>query len=376
MDFSWNADVQELRAMLRTLDQRNGGGEATLKAMQSEQGYDQALWQSLCEMGLNSVLIDERFDGAGMGIVAMGGLCETLGECLLPSPFFAHAMLACDLLNRSAAETLKLQHLPAWASGSEQATLAINAPGEAWNLASIKAQSRATSSGFCVSGSWGHVPHGAQADQVIVATKDGEGELFLLLIDARKLRVDALETLDQTRRQARLSVDQLELPASALIACGQAAEALLQSTLDRAAAALAFEQVGLAQACINQSLDYAKIRRQFGRTIGSFQAIKHMLADMLTQLEAARSASLFAVFCADHDHEHLPFAASCAQTLATQASLHCAGQNIQIHGGIGFTWEHSAHLYFKRARANANLLGDERQHLLRAADLLAAEQER
>jgi alkylation response protein AidB-like acyl-CoA dehydrogenase len=376
MDFSWHEDLQELRAMLRTLDQRSGGLEAALKAMQNDRGYDQALWRSLCDLGLNSILIDEQFGGANMGIVAMGGLCETLGELLLPSPFFAHAMLACDLLNRSQAQTLKVDHLPAWASGEKQATLAINAPGKAWNLDSIQAQTRSTAGGFLLSGCWGHVPHAAQADQVIIAAKDAGSELLLFLVDAEKLQIDALETLDQTRRQARVRADEIELPAKTLIASGQAAELLLQSTLDRAAAALAFEQVGLAQACLNQSLDYAKLRRQFGRTIGSFQAIKHMLADMLTQIEAARSASMFAVFCADHEPEQLPFAASCAKTLATQASLHASGQNIQIHGGIGFTWEHSAHLYFKRARSNSNLLGDERQHLLRAADLLATERQR
>lgn len=359
--------------MLATLDQRSGGLEAALKAMQNDRGYDQELWKSLCELGLNSILIDEQFGGANMGIIAMGGLCETLGELLLPSPFFAHAMLACDLLNRSQAQDLKAGNLPAWASGERQATLALNAPGQTWSLGGIKAQARATSAGFLLSGCWGHVPHGAQADQVIAAARDAQGQVLLFLIDSQNLRIDALETLDQTRRQARLSADDLELPNMALIASGEAAEMLLQSTLDRAAAALAFEQVGLAQACLNSSLDYAKLRRQFGRTIGSFQAIKHMLADMLTQLEAARSASLFAIFCADHDAEQLPFAAACAQTLATQASLHASGQNIQIHGGIGFTWEHSAHLYFKRARANANLLGDERQHLLRAADLLDKE---
>jgi alkylation response protein AidB-like acyl-CoA dehydrogenase len=190
------------------------------------------------------------------------------------------------------------------------------------------------------------------------------------LVGQSELACEALECLDQTRRQARLTADGLQLPRTALIASGGDAEARLQSCLDRAAAALACEQVGLAQACVDESVSYAKTRKQFGEVIGRFQAIKHLIADMYTELEAARSAAYYALWCADHEVDSLPFASASAKTLGNQASFHCAGQNIQVHGGIGFTWEHSAHLYFKRAQANKNLLGDSHQHLERAATLL------
>ena len=370
MNFDFPEDVLEMRHMVQRLAERVGGTPQILAAQELDAGFAPDTWQALSELGLNSLLIDPDYQGAGLGSVAMGGLCEILGCHLLPSPFFAHAVLACDLLNRSQATTLKNRHLPAWATGEKLATLALSQPGEGWNPNAVGGRLRQDGDQWWLDGRWGQVPHGAQADEIIVAARAPNDELFLFLLLRSDLHCEPYETLDQTRRQARLSLDAFSVPESALIASGQEAENLITSCIDRATAALACEQVGLAQACVDASVSYAKTRQQFGEVIGRFQAIKHLIADMYTQLEAARSAAYYALWCADHDHSHLPLAAATAKTLATQASFHCAGQNIQIHGGIGFTWEHAAHLYFKRAQANKNLLGTEHEHLERGAQLL------
>ena len=370
MNFDFPADVLEMRHMVQRLAEQVGGTPHILAAQELDAGFDPSTWEALSELGLNSLLIDPDFEGAGLGSVAMGGLCEILGLHLLPSPFFAHAALACDVLNRSPATALKNKHLPAWATGGKLATLALSEPGGGWNLNAVGGRLRQDGDQLRLDGRWGQVPHGAQADEVIVAARNPNNELFLFLMQRSELNCEAYETLDQTRRQARLSVDPFCVPESALIASGHEAETLMTTCMDRATAALACEQVGLAQACVDASVSYAKTRQQFGEVIGRFQAIKHLIADMYTALEAARSAAYYALWCADHDHSHLPLAAATAKTLATQASFLCAGQNIQIHGGIGFTWEHAAHLYFKRAQANKILLGTVHEQLERGAHLL------
>jgi alkylation response protein AidB-like acyl-CoA dehydrogenase len=368
MNFDFPSDVLELRTLVRRLATQTGGTEQTLKAMTTPSGYDPETWTQLSELGLNSLLIDEVYGGAALGPIAMGGLCEVLGEILLPSPFFAHAVLACDLLNLSEADALKQDKLPAWAQGQALATLGVASTG--WAPEQIDAQLRGDENGFQLEGVWNHVPHGGEATDMLLCARHDDGQLAIVLLPQSALHVTRRECLDQTRRQAKVVAHGVPLRGEQIIASGDKAEALLGYTLDRAGAILACEQVGSAQATLNQAVDYAKTRRQFGHTIGSFQAIKHMIADMYTALEAARSSAYYAIWCAEHDPEQLPLASSSAQTLAAQASFLCAGQNIQIHGGIGFTWEHPAHLYFKRARANMNLLGDPEHHRQRAGTLL------
>jgi alkylation response protein AidB-like acyl-CoA dehydrogenase len=336
-----------------------GGIEAQLAAQQHRAGYDPKAWNQLCELGLCSVMVDESFGGTQMGMEAMSALCALFGQHLLASPFFAHAMLACDLLNQSDAEPLKTQHLPLWTMGESLATVAGLGTG-IWD-------------GDALSGAWSDVPHGAQADWVILQAKDRNQNLVLALLPCDRFERSQQDTLDQSRKKASLSAQGLALDSSSIIATGEAANRLLSFTQDRAMVALAHEQVGIAQACVEASVEYAKTRRQFGEVIGKFQAIKHLIADMFTRLEAARSVALYAAWCADHQTDELPFVARSAAQLAGDASFECAGQNIQVHGGIGFTWEHPAHLFFKRAQANRHLLGSSLEHLDHASHLLGLE---
>ena len=194
-----------------------------------------------------------------------------------------------------------------------------------------------------------------------------EVRLFAVPSDAPGLQREALATMDQTRRQARVVLDDVRLPEDALMSGGEAA---LEKTLQLAAVALSAEQVGGAQRCLDAAVEYAKERVQFGRPIGSFQAIKHKCADMMVLVESARSASYYAGCVAAEDTEELPVVASLAQAVCSDAYFRCAAESLQIHGGVGFTWEYDVHLYFKRAKSSETFLGDAAWHRERVATMI------
>jgi alkylation response protein AidB-like acyl-CoA dehydrogenase len=357
MDFAFDATTEELRSLIRRVAERRATPGQIDEAMRLPTGYDPATWTELVELGLCGVLVGEEYGGVGLGPIAMGGLCEVLGATLLASPYFAHAVLAADLLSRSDAESLKMAVLPRWARGERLASLAYCSPGGSWCVANRQAIATPEGTGWKLDGHWEYVPHGADADDLIVAAVDPEGATVLLLVRADEVVAQSIETLDQTRRQARLTVTGLRLGGERLIGHGVGAAQLLETSLDRARASLAWEQIGGATTCLMQAVDYAKTRQQFGLPIGTFQAIKHLLADAYAELEIGRAAAFDAIWAAQEEPELLSAAAGRAKTLASQAFFSAAGQNIQVHGGIGFTWEHPAHLYFKRARSSMSLLG-------------------
>ena len=359
MDFRPAPDVLELLALTERWLEPQRSIDALLEAQAQPAGYQVSVWDQCAELGLCSLLIDEAYGGTQMGLEAMCHLSEAFGRALLASPHFAHAVLASDLLNLSEAEALKAQHLGAWAMGETCATVASGGRSN-WVDGTL-------------SGAWDHVLHGDTADQIVLRAHDQSGQPLILLLNADAFERTVQHGLDQSRQRARLVLPRRPVDPSEVIASGEQAQRLLTLAQQRAQVVLAYEQLGVAQACLDASLEYAKTRRQFGTIIGTFQAIKHLIADLYTQLEAARSAAVFAAWCADHEPEQLPFASLTAAQLAGDAAFQCAGQNIQIHGGIGFTWEHPAHLYFKRAQSNQHLLGCSLDQLDQAARLLELE---
>ena len=254
MDFRHTQDVEELRSMTARWLEPISSSESLLESQKYACGYDPKTWRELGELGLCSLLIDEAYGGTAMGMEAMSALCSLFGEHLLASPFFAHAVLACDVLNQSSAVRLKQQHLNAWAEGTSIATVALNGSGH-WD-------------GARLSGSWSYVPHGGQADQIIAQVQDREGAMALLLIPQSDCTWSAQHSLDQSRQQAQLTATDLHIDDAALIARGDAAESLITFTHHRSIVALAHEQIGVAQACTLASVDYAKTRKQFGEYIG------------------------------------------------------------------------------------------------------------
>jgi alkylation response protein AidB-like acyl-CoA dehydrogenase len=361
--------------MARRFLEEHSSSARVRAAMATDRGFDPEVWQRIGgELGWTAMIVPEAYGGFGFTYVELIAVMEEMGRALLCAPFFSSICLAANALLVAGDEAQKEAHLPGIASGDTRAALAWMEPNGRFDAGGIAAVARPDGADFLLSGTKTFVIDGHTADLLIVAarTPGSSGEhgigLFLVPADAPGIDRRPLPTMDQTRKQAELVLSSVRVPASdRLSGDGWAA---LSRTLELAAIALAAEQAGGAQRCLELAVDYAKVRIQFGRPIGSFQAIKHMCADMLLQVESARSAAWYAGWAAAHGGEALSIVAPMARAWCSDAYFHCAAESIQIHGGIGFTWEHDAHLYFKRARASAMLLGDSSLHCERLAQAI------
>jgi alkylation response protein AidB-like acyl-CoA dehydrogenase len=331
------------------------------RLMETGSGYDPAVWAQLAGgLGLTGLTIPAEYGGTGAGFGELAIVCEEMGRALYCGPYFASAVVAASAIQTAATPERKQELLPAIAAGEVIATLAVAEDDGRFEQAAISLRARRDKDDYQLHGHKSFVLDGALADVIVVAGRlDGELALFTVDGGAPGLDRTVLPTLDMTRKLARLEFSGVQ--ARLLCPPGPAAEALAR-TLDLAVIALAAEQVGGSQRCLDMSVEYAKNRFQFGRPIGSFQAIKHKCADMLLDVESARSAAYFAAWAAADSSPELPAVASLAKAYCSEAFFRTAGQNIQIHGGIGFTWEHDAHLYFKRAKSAELLFGDPVYH--------------
>ena len=328
---------------------------------ETERGYAPEIWQQMAEqLGLQSLAIPEEYGGAGFGLVDLTVVLQEMGRALLPSPYFASVVLAAHALLTSGDDAAKKDLLPGIASGETIATLAVTEDGGSWDPGAVTMTARRAGQDYLLDGRKVFVLDGHIADLIVVVARSERG-LSLFTVDAAApgLSRTALTTLDGTRTQARLDFD--GTPAR-LVGVDGGAEAGLVKTLDIAATALAAEQIAAAEWCLESSIAYAKERVQFGRAIGSFQAVKHKLADMFTQLELAKSAAQYAAWQAAQHTDELPSSACIAQAYASQAFWDIAVESVEVHGGIGFTWEHDLHLYFKRAKTSQVLLGTPAYH--------------
>jgi len=374
MEFAFSQDQDELRRAARRFLEVASSEERVRAAMETEQGYDSATWQQLSEeLAWTALTIPEEYGGLGMSYLDLHPLMEEMGRALLCSPFFSTICLGANALLLGGNGVQKERHLPGIAAGETTATLAYAEKNGQLDAAGIEATCSRTAAGYILRGTKSYVLDGHTADLLIVAarTENSEGaegvSLFLVPGDADGVKQAWLPTMDQTRRLASVELNDVVVPADALVGEEGRGWALCERTLDLARIALAAEQVGAAEMCLDMSVEYAKVRKQFGRPIGSFQAIKHKCADMLMMIESARSAAFYASALAGQGERDLEEAASSAKAFCSDAFFHCAAENIQIHGGIGFTWEHAAHMYFKRAKAAEVLFGAPSFHRERVA---------
>ena len=367
-----NATTEDRDALARAARRFLGVHASPAKvreAMATDRGWDPAMWRQLAtELGWASLAIPEAYGGAGAGAEELGAVFEEMGRHVACAPLFSTACLGVGAIVECGDEEQCAALLPGIAERSETATLAITERGAAWDASDVTATATLVDGEWSLRGVKRYVVDGHTADHVVVVAReegssgeDGIG-LFVIAGSARGLERRAVGTMDQTRRLAELTLRDVRLPRDARLA--RSGWSGVERVLHRACAALAAEQVGGASRCLEMSVDYAKVRTQFGRAIGSFQAIKHKCADMLVSVECARSASLHARSVADSkaDDRELGLAASMAKAFCSEAYLHCAGETIQIHGGIGFTWDHDAHLFFKRAKSSSQLLGAPAHH--------------
>jgi alkylation response protein AidB-like acyl-CoA dehydrogenase len=361
MNFAFTEEQDELRKTVRQFLDAKSPEAAVREQMETDTGFDPAVWAQMGEqMGLQGLIVPEEFGGSGYGYVELGIVLEEMGRSLLCAPFFSTVVLAANTLIHSGDDAAKKTHLPGIASGETIATVAFTEPSGKWDESGITLEATASGDGYSLTGTKMFVLDGHTANLIIVAAKTGKGvSLFTVDGDASGLTRTALSTMDQTRKQAKLEF--ASTPATLLGTEGEGWN-VLSTVLDLAAVGLAAEQVGGAQKVLDMAVEYAKVRVQFGRPIGSFQAIKHKCADMLLEVESAKSAAYYGMWCASEMNDELPSVASLAKAYCSEAYFHATAENIQIHGGIGFTWEHPAHLYFKRAKSSELLFGDPTYH--------------
>lgn len=368
MDFAFAEEHEELRRTVRRFLEATSDEQAVRRTMATESGYDEELWRQMAgQLGLQGLAVPADLGGAGLGAVELGVVMEEMGRVLLCAPYLSTAVVAVSTLLEGADEPARRELLPRIAAGEAIVTLAAVEQGSRWNPAAVETRAENAGGLWRLDGTKMHVLDGHVADNLLVVAQTSEGlGLFNVSSQAVGLRRELLPTLDLTRKLARVELSQT--PATRIDAGGNLHEAL-ERVEALAIAALAAEQVGGAQRCLEMSVEHAKTRLQFGRPIGSFQAIKHRCADMLVEVELARSAAYHALFtAAGASEDDLLAAAHMARSYCSEAYFHVAAETIQVHGGMGFTWEHPAHLYFKRARSSAVLFGDPVQHRERLAE--------
>jgi alkylation response protein AidB-like acyl-CoA dehydrogenase len=370
MNFLFTDEQLELRATVRDFLAGKSAEPAVRRLMADPAGYDLAVWKQMSDqLGLPGLAVPEEYEGAGFGYLELGVVFEEMGRALLCAPYLSTVALAAEALLRCADEAARKDLLPGLATGRTIGTLALLEQPGRWDEAGVRMLARrsgAGGSGWVLNGSKRHVLDGHIAGLILVGARTPAG-VALFAVDgmAPGLRRTPVPTLDQTRKQAHL--DFAGTPAR-LIGNEDDGWRVIRRVLDTAAILQAAEQAGGACRAVEMAVGYAGMRVQFGRPIGSFQAIKHMCADMLTEAEAARSAAYYGLWALAADSEDVPLAASLAKVYCSSAFCRVAGDALQVHGGIGFTWEHPAHLYFKRAKASEAMFGTPGYH----RDLLAA----
>ncbi|MDT9598719.1 acyl-CoA dehydrogenase family protein [Sphingosinicella rhizophila] len=355
MNFDFSDEQRELQRSARGVLEKECTTAKVRRVLEGDDGFDREIWSTIAEMGFCGAAIPEEFGGLGLGYLELCVIAEELGRALAPVPFDSTVCLFAELLKLAGSDAQKALYLPRVAEGKLIGTLA---QAETRGAA---AGARAAVSGGKLSGTKCPVMDGGSADIAIVVAfeeQDAAPTLFLVDLSSEGVERTAVETLDPSRKHALLRFG--GAPAERLGARGEAVD-ILGHVYDRAAVLVAFQQVGGAERALELARDYALQRVAFGRPIGSFQAIKHMLADMFVSLTIARANTYYAAWALQSDSAELPAAAAAARVSATTAFQHCSTNNIQVHGGIGFTWEFDSHLFYRRSNLLALSLGSQSQ---------------
>jgi len=359
--FAFTNEQEEFRAAIRRFLTDKSPTTEVRRLMATTEGYDRNVWRQMSEeLALPGIAIPEQYGGGGFGMVELGVVMEEMGRALLCAPYFSTAVLAANAILNAGTEAQKAALLADIASGARLATLAITEPSGNWNPASVETVAAPDSDGFRLDGVKSYVVDGHIADLLVVAARaprssNHEG-LALFTLNAKSAGIERrlLESMDPTRKIARI---EFRGARANLLGNLNDGPHPITRTMDQAAVALSNEMMGGAQALLDSAVKYSKLRVQFGREIGSFQAIKHKLADMLLDVELAKSAAYYAAQAAAIDDPEWPALACLAKAAASDTYLHTAAETIQLHGGIGFTWDNDTHLWFKRAKSSEIFLG-------------------
>ena len=370
MDFGFSEDQDMIRQMARDFLAENCPTTFVRQMMEDEKGYSPDLWNEMAGFGWLGMTFPEEYGGQGLGFVDLMVILEEMGAVLLPSPYFSSVILAGQTILIAGSDAQKQEYLPKIADGSLIATLAMTEPSGRFDAEGVsEVRALPADGGFQISGTKLFITDAHVSDLMVVAarTKDAGDKSFgvtLFLVDSKTpgITINLLQTMDQTRKQCEVIFDNVQVGRDRVLGQVDLGWPALQKVLNLGCAAMCAEMVGGAQRVLDISVAYAKERVQFGRPIGSFQAIKHKCAEMMLQVESAKSAAYYAAWAVDEDAPEAPLAISMAKAYCSDAYRHTAGEGIQVHGGIGFTWEHDMHLYFKRAKYTEFTFGDATYH--------------
>ena len=379
MDIGFTEEQELLRASARRFLENECPTAFVRHRMAEPAAMTDVFWQQLADQGWFGILFPEEAGGSGLGLVEMTVLMEEMGRAVMPGPFFSTVLLGGAAILEVGSQAQQQEWLPRIAAGSAKVSLAWTEPNARWDAAGIVATGRETAGGFVLSGTKLFVADAHLSDAVVVAVRTRDGStmedgvsLFLVPKDAAGFAVTLLPTIDETRKLCEVRLDNVAVPAAALLGEKHGGWPPLSRVLDRATVALCAEMCGGAQQVLDMTTAYAKIRLTFGKPIGSYQGVKHRAADMLVDVENAKSLTYYAAWAIDEGLAEAPLAVSMAKAYTSDAYRKVAGAGIQLHGGIGFTWEHDLQLYFKRAKASEVAFGDATWHRERVARLMTA----
>jgi len=379
MDIGFTEEQELLRDTARKFLEGECPTTFVRQMMATEDAITGEFWRKLAEQGWLGITYPEADGGSGLGLVDLVVLMEEVGRAVMPGPFPATVLLGGAAIAEAGSPAQRQEWLPPIAGGEAKATLAATEPNARWDAAGITLAARETRGGFTLSGSKLFVPDAHLADVLVVAARSRDGStmedgisLFLVPKGTPGVAVRLLPSVDETRKLCEVRLDNLALPASALLGELHEGWAPLARVVDRAAVALSAEMCGAAQRVLDMTVDYAKLRTAFGKPIGSYQGVKHKCADMLVEIENAKSLTYYAAWAVDEAEADAAMAVSMAKAAASDAGRKVCAAGIQLHGGIGMTWEHDLQLYLKRAKASEIALGDATWHRERIARLMGA----
>jgi alkylation response protein AidB-like acyl-CoA dehydrogenase len=378
MDIGFTEEQELLRTSARKFLENKCPSAFVRQRMAEPGAMTEDFWQKLGAQGWFGILYPEALGGSDLGLVDMTVLMEEMGRAVMPGPFFSTVMLGGAAILEAGSPAQREEWLPRIAAGSAKVSLAWTEPNARWDAAGIVATGRETAGGFVLSGTKLFVQDAHLSDALVVAVRTRDGStmedgvsLFLVPKDTAGLEITLLPTIDETRKLCEVRLDNVAVSAAALLGERHGGWPGLARVLDRATVAFCAEMCGGAQQVLDMTTAYAKMRIAFGKPIGSYQGVKHQAADMLVAIENAKSLTYYAAWAVDEGLAEAPLAVSMAKAAASDMYRKVASTGIQLHGGIGMTWEHDLQLYFKRARASEVAFGDATWHRERVAQLLA-----
>ncbi len=375
MDFDLDKPQQLLQQSAREFFARECPLERVRELMATDTAFDEKLWQAMADQGWTGLLIPEEFGGLGLGLVELAVIAEEMGRACLPGPFIS-TLWAAALIERAGSEGQRAQYLEKIASGEVKATVALLEETADWNPAAVALRAEKNGKDYSLTGRKEFVTDAAVADLIIVVARGDEGLVFLPITKgASGLTITATPGIDATRKLYALDFENVTVAETEALAFNSRTQEALEAATDMALVALCAELTGGMTWTLDTAVEYAKTRLQFGKPIGVYQAVQHRCADMFLWMESSRSAAYYAAWAVSENDPAAKLAVAMAKAYCSDAGREVGNNGIQVHGGIGFTWEHNLHLYYKRAKGSEIMFGDASYHREKLAQLVVDENE-